>query len=207
MLSIKRDESFLRELRKGEEEADSGTSTPNADSQSSISTAATSITEASTAASSFSSEDNPAPNTTTTKPTEAIKPPPISAPEGIPDLLRLRTAFNFILSAYVPPHLHTPLTALLTTSPSLADFSPLDAHLAHLRTLRQEALAARNLNDMSRKRGALDDEEDEIRAEKKRKLEEDEKRKKAGESRAVKNLKKVNVSGMKKMSDFFKKKV
>jgi hypothetical protein len=52
----------------------------------------------------------------------------------------------------------------------------------------------------------IEDEDSETRAEKKRKKEEEEKRKKAGESRGVKNLKKVNVSGMKKMSDFFKKK-
>ena len=51
-----------------------------------------------------------------------------------------------------------------------------------------------------------DDDEDESRAEKKRKKDEEEKRKKAGESRGVKNLKKVNTAGMKKMSDFFKKK-
>ena len=40
----------------------------------------------------------------------------------------------------------------------------------------------------------------------KRKKDEEDKRQKAGESRGVKNLKKVNVTGMKKMSDFFKKK-
>jgi hypothetical protein len=52
----------------------------------------------------------------------------------------------------------------------------------------------------------IEDEDGETRAEKKRKREEEEKRKKAGESRGVKNLKKVNVNGMKKLSDFFKKK-
>ena len=42
------------------------------------------------------------------------------------------------------------------------------------------------------------------RAEKKRK-EEEEKMKKAGESRGVRELKKVNTSGMKKLSAFFGK--
>ena len=52
----------------------------------------------------------------------------------------------------------------------------------------------------------IEDEDSETRAEKKRKKEEEEKRNKSGVSRGVKNLKKVNTSGMKKMSDFFKKK-
>jgi hypothetical protein len=60
------------------------------------------------------------------------------------------------------------------------------------------------MSDFSRKRG-LDDEEVEARADKKRKKEEEEKIKKAAESQAVRNLKKVNTTGMKKMSDFFGK--
>ncbi|KAJ6166653.1 hypothetical protein N7470_002100 [Penicillium chermesinum] len=71
--------------------------------------------------------------------------------------------------------------------------------------MRAEALASRKMSDFTRKRG-LDDEEVEARAEKKRKKEEEEKKAKASESRSVKNLKKVNTTGMKKMSDFFKKK-
>ncbi|KAJ4160514.1 hypothetical protein NW754_003633 [Fusarium falciforme] len=57
--------------------------------------------------------------------------------------------------------------------------------------------------DYSRKRDR-DEEEDEARV-KKRKAEE-EKKKKSMESRGVRELKKVNTKGMKKMSDFFKKK-
>jgi hypothetical protein len=68
-----------------------------------------------------------------------------------------------------------------------------------------DALASRSLGDFSRKR-SLVAEDGETRAEKKRKEDEDEKRKKANQSRGVQALKKVNVSGMKKMSDFFKKK-
>jgi hypothetical protein len=69
--------------------------------------------------------------------------------------------------------------------------------------LRQDAAAVRSLTDYSRKRNIEDEDE---RAEKRRKKEEDDKRKKPTESRGVKNLKKVDVKGMKKMSDFFKKK-
>jgi hypothetical protein len=72
--------------------------------------------------------------------------------------------------------------------------------------MRQEAVSMRSLGDFSRKRSIIEDEDSETRAEKKRKKEEEEKRNKAGVSRGVKNLKKVNTSGMKKMSDFFKKK-
>jgi hypothetical protein len=58
---------------------------------------------------------------------------------------------------------------------------------------------------MSRKR-AIEDDDDRTaeREEKKRKKEEDEKKKKT-EGRAVKALKKVDTSGMKKMSAFFGK--
>jgi hypothetical protein len=102
------------------------------------------------------------------------------------------------------PHLSETLKKLIASQPSTVDFAPLDSHLAHLAKLRQDALAARSLGDYSRKRAL--DEDNETRAEKKQKLDEEEKRKKAGESRGVKALKKVNVTGMKKMSDFFKKK-
>ena len=85
------------------------------------------------------------------------------------------------------------------------DFAPLDAYLARLARLRQEAAAARSAGDYTRKR-ALDEEEVAARAEKKRRRDEEEKRKKAGESRGVRDLKKVSTVGMRKMSDFFKKK-
>jgi hypothetical protein len=119
-------------------------------------------------------------------------------------LQRLRVAFNFITSAYLPPSLASVVRSSLSAAESKTNFAPLEDYLSRLSKLKQEVLASRAATDYSRKRG-LDDIEDE-RAEKKRKKEEEEKRKKAGESRGVKNLKKVNVSGMKKMSDFFKKK-
>ena len=207
VLSIQRDESFMHELLLKEEEdailaTKSATSTPateSTDSQTTISTAASSFSEASTAATSFSSD------TASAEKVESQRPE-INAPKGVTDLLRLRTAFLFICSNYIPPHVTVSLKNSLLSNSSPTDFSPLDAHLAHLAKLRQDALAARSLGDMSRKRSLLDDEEDELRAEKKQKKEEEEKRKKAGESRGVKNLKKVNTTGMKKMSDFFKKK-
>ena len=201
VLCLKRDESYHDELRKAEEEAEKIVTTPSTkteDSQESVST----TTSISTAATSFTSESS-----FSTAPTQRQKPT-ISAPEGVPHLLRLKTAFNFILSSYIPIHIHTSLYNLLATSSSLVDFTPLTSHLTHLSTLRKEAIAARSLNEVSgnKRRMEEDDLEDEDRKEKRRKMEEEEKRKKAGESRGVKNLKKVNISGMKKMSDFFKKK-
>lgn len=205
VLSIKRGEESTQEGLKEEANtpAESGSSTPQIESQdtqttdSSTNTAASSFSEASTATS-ISGDLAEA---------EKITIPSIDAPEGVADLLRIRTAFFFICSNYIAPHLSDILKKSLKYSTSPVDFSPLDTHLAYLTKLRQDALAARSMGDYSRKRAMVgDDEEIETRAEKKRKQDEEDKRKKAGESRGVKNLKKVNTSGMKKMSDFFKKK-
>ncbi|KAJ8061076.1 hypothetical protein OCU04_010153 [Sclerotinia nivalis] len=209
VLSIKRGEESAQEGSKEEANtsAESGTSTPQINSQdtqatvSSVDTAASSFSEASTAATSISSHSAVAPED------EKISVPSIDAPDGVADLLRIRTAFFFICSNYIAPHLSEILKKSLKSSTSPVDFTPLDSHLAYLTKLRQDAIAARSMGDYSRKRAMVgDDEEIETRAEKKRKQDEEDKRKKAGESRGVKNLKKVNTSGMKKMSDFFKKK-
>ncbi|KAF8867156.1 hypothetical protein BDZ45DRAFT_667138 [Acephala macrosclerotiorum] len=192
VLSVKREESSMHELGKEEDSAD----TP--DTQTSVSTVASttaSFSDTSTAATSFSD------GLVESKPKEA---PPINAPKGVADLLRLRTAFFFICAAYVAPHATESLKKLASASKTV-DFAPLDAHLAHLAKLRQDVLASRSLGDFSRKR-SLAVEDGETRAEKKMKEDEEEKRKKANESRGVKALKKVNITGMKKMSDFFKKK-
>lgn len=203
MLSIKREESSMHEL-SNEEEVISSDSAETPETQSTISTTDSttkSFSEASTAATSFS-EEPPAP----VLKSESMLPP-INAPEGVPELLRLRTALHFICSIYVAPHISEGLKKSLASSTSPIDFRPLDTHLAHLTKLRQEALSARSLGDYSRKRAIEEDDETlEIRAEKKRKKEEDDKRKKAGVSVGLKKLQKVNTSGMKKMSDFFKKK-
>jgi hypothetical protein len=194
-----------------EEFTESTTSTPQAETPDTQSTTlstdsvASSFSETSTVATSFSGDAS----ATIAKPVVTLTQLPIEAPEGIADLLRLRTALSFVCSKYLSPKMSDTVKSLATSSISGKDFAPLDNHLAHLAKLRQEAFATRALGDASRKRIFDEDDEDgngESRAEKKRKKEEEEKRKKAGESRGVKNLKKVNVSGMKKMSDFFKKK-
>lgn len=202
VLGIIREDNASHELANEEDPVpvDSGSQTP--DTQTTITStesAATSFSDASTAATSFSSDSSA---------TETQKPrslPPITAPDGVADLLRLRTALFFIFAKYLAPHTSESLKTLLSSPESPPDFSPLDTHLAHLAKVRQEAAAARSLGDYSRKR-MLDDDEAEEKAEKKRKKEEEEKVKKASMSRGVKALSKVNVSGMKKMSDFFKKK-
>ncbi|KAL8392876.1 hypothetical protein RB595_002895 [Gaeumannomyces hyphopodioides] len=171
----------------------------SADSQSSATTADSSTAAASDASTAATSAGGDA-GATAEEVTAAI-----TASKEVIELQQLRVAFNFICSSYVPPALVTVLRELLATKGrGMADFAPLDEYLARLAKLRQEATLARSASDFTRKRGL--DEEQEERAEKKRKKDEEEKRKKANESRGVRDLKKVNVSGMKKMSDFFKKK-
>ncbi|MCJ1307505.1 hypothetical protein MMC25_001151 [Agyrium rufum] len=134
----------------------------------------------------------------------------LEAPAEVKDLLRLRTALQYTIQSYIPKPIATSLNEILTSrSPACQiDFAPLEAHLAKLATARAEAVTARSMGDYGRKRSAYeDDEENEIKAEKRRKKDEEEKKKKAGESRAVRDLKKVNTNGMKKMSDFFGKKM
>jgi hypothetical protein len=126
-------------------------------------------------------------------------------PEEIVNLQRLRTAWSFITSSYLPDQLAHRLTRLLSSEQCSVDFVPLETYLIHLETLHAEALASRSLSGFGLKRGLDGDATSETRAEKKRKQEEDEKRKRAGESRGVRDLKKVDVSGMKKMSAFFTK--
>ena len=158
---------------------------------SSIETAASSVSEASTTATSVS--DEPAAQ-------EFVTNAVTASPEVV-GLQRLRVAFNFICSAYIGPDLAGVLKNALTTSLA-EDFAPLDEYLAQLTKLRQDAAAARS-TDYSRKRTM---EEDDERAEKRRKKEEEDKARKANQSRGVKKLAKVNTSGMRKLSDFFKKK-
>ncbi|GKT44181.1 ribonuclease HI [Colletotrichum spaethianum] len=129
----------------------------------------------------------------------------IHASDEVTSLQRLRVAFSFICSSYIATAMTPNLKELLADKEtSGVDFSPLDDYLAQLTKLRAEAASSRSMADYSRKR-MLDEEEEEARDEKKRKMEE-EKKKKATQSRGVKALEKVNTKGMKKMSDFFKKK-
>ena len=205
MLSIKREDSSMEELTK-ENEAIEPELVDTSDSQTtnsvvgSTSTSFSGVSTTATSVSELTSDD------LTNTPKVNISQPAI-APEGITELLRLRTAFLFICSNYIAPYISAALKKALLTSESLVDFKPLDTYLTHLARLRHEAMASRSLGDYSRKRGMDDDDETiEIRAEKKRKKDEEEKRKKAGVSVGLRKLQKVNTSGMKKMSDFFKKK-
>lgn len=176
-------------LTPGTESAESQTSATTTDSTASF------VSEASTAATSVNGE-----------PAEEGVTSSMKATPAITTLQRTRVAFSFICASYIPPGITTRLQELLQdTETAGVDFAPLDAYLKDLAKARAEASASRSMTDYSRKR-QVDDEEEEARAEKKRKIEEEKKRK-ANESRGVKNLRKVNTTGMKKMSDFFKKKV
>ncbi|KAI1141820.1 hypothetical protein F5Y05DRAFT_274457 [Hypoxylon sp. FL0543] len=209
VLGVKREDTTVSVLQT-QTQVQSETSTPtsevltpkleSADSQSVSSTETTtsSASEASTAATSVVAAES----ITTTA--EVI--PTLHASPEVIRLQRLRTAFTFICSCYISPAQAKLLqTKLKEAKPPPVDFSPLDTYLEEISKLRQEAAAARSMADYSRKR-VLDDEELAERNEKKRKKDEEDKRKKAGESRGVRDLKKVNTAGMKKMSDFFKKK-
>lgn len=120
-------------------------------------------------------------------------------------LQRLRVSLSFLTSSYLPPTLSSHLKTSLT-NPHSVDFAPLESYLAQLAKLRQEAVASRSHGDFSRKRIAGDEEDAFERAEKRRKKEEEEKVKKAGVSRGVKELAKVNTRGMMKLTSFFQKK-
>ncbi|KAL1978517.1 hypothetical protein VTN31DRAFT_1376 [Thermomyces dupontii] len=126
-------------------------------------------------------------------------------PDPTARLLRLRVALSFMLHAYVPPHLAARIRDILASGDSPIDFTPLDERLKQLAELRAQAI--RSQSDLFRKRDA-DDDYGSGTSRKKRRKEEEEgmKKKKASESRGVRELKKVDTTGMKKMSDFFKKK-
>ena len=175
------------------EEPNNDGNTPSAsDSQSSTSAAVT-------------DESDQSQSTTITIPEQTSQP---DIPSEVIHLLRLRTALDFMLSAYCPPYLAASLNGILSSSDSPVNFQPCDQYLASIATLRAEAIASRSLADFSRKRGMNEDDDAlESRNEKKRKKDEEDKRKKAGESKGVRDLKKVDTTGMKKMSDFFGKKM
>lgn len=128
------------------------------------------------------------------------------APDQVVHLLRLRVALNFIMSAYVSPSLRTQLQANLEAEASPISFRALDEYLKQIENLRRETQALRSVSDnISRKRSGMGDEEAEAaREEKKRKKMEEEDAKK-NQSRGVKQLAKVNTTGMKKLSSFFTK--
>ncbi|KAF2487731.1 ribonuclease H2, subunit B [Neohortaea acidophila] len=160
--------------------------------------------EASTSQDSQSTAHTESTSATTTT---SVSSAPSTTDEEIQHLLRIRTAFTFLLRSYVPESLHASLTSLINKSDSSGtDFTPLDTHLAHLDKLRKEAQTLRSLSDnISRKRSALDDEEAMEKAEAKKRKKEEEELKKKSMSRGVKALEKVDRSGMKTLSSFFGK--
>ncbi|KAJ6011164.1 hypothetical protein N7451_002576 [Penicillium sp. IBT 35674x] len=161
-------------------------------------------------------QDSPSTMTTTTTTPSVSTPAGESTPvpqaagedsslaENVARLLRISTALAFMKESYLPKALGTRIDELLAAPESPLDFKPLTDRLKELVELRAEAHSSRTMSDFSRKRG-LDDEEVEARAEKKRRKDEEDKKAKASESRGVRDLKKVNTTGMKKMSDFFGK--
>ena len=128
------------------------------------------------------------------------------APDNIVHLLRLRVALNFMTSAYIPPTLRTQLQSIFSDEASPASFVSLDEHLEQIETLRRETQALRSLSDnISRKRSNMGDEEAEAAREEKKRRKMDEEEAKKNQSRGVKQLAKVNTTGMKKLSSFFAK--
>ncbi|VBB79995.1 Putative ribonuclease [Podospora comata] len=149
-----------------------------------------------------SSGTTPSTAVTTPATEEAPEPtfaPAITASPATISLQRLRTSLNFILSSYLPPFLSK---TVLSSLPS-ETFTELEEYLTKLSKLRTEAAASRNIDINGGKRAR--DEDDDERLEKKRKMEQEEKVKKANTSRGVKQLAKVNTAGMMKLSAFFKK--
>ncbi|KAK3994616.1 ribonuclease H2, subunit B [Cladorrhinum sp. PSN332] len=200
------DEKFVRKVLEapvmGIKSAQAPTPSESSDSKEGVPSSAESQSQSqsTTSASASDSQLSTASTTLTTPDPELeIISSAMVASSHILSLQRLRAAFNFICSSYIPPS----ISSALKTSFSTDEFKPLDEYLEKLARLRKEAAASRS-NDFSGKRTR--DEEDDEKAEKKRKMEAEEKVKKANQSRGVKKLTKVNTTGMKKMSDFFKKK-
>jgi hypothetical protein len=127
-----------------------------------------------------------------------------TVPDHITRLLRISTALSFMKESYLPATMASRVDEILASAESPVDFKPLKDRLKEIAELRAQALASRDMSNFSRKR-ALNDEEEDTREEKKRRKDEEEKKSKAAESQAVKKLKKVNTSGMQKMSAFFAK--
>jgi hypothetical protein len=190
IMSIKREESSLSVMSEstvaGTEDSQASITAALMDSQSSTETVSTVATSVSITE-------------------EVSAKPSINAPPEIPQLLRLRTAMTYLTSTYLPKTLHSSIQEALKSSKS-PDFTPLTTHLAHLTSLRTQAAALRSISDnVSRKRNYEEDDEKAAEREEKKRKKEEEERKKKTESRAVKQLKKVDISGMKKLSSFFTK--
>lgn len=118
-------------------------------------------------------------------------------------LQRLRCALSFACDRCLPPALTARIQARLgDASVSPVDFSPLDKYLERVALARAEAAAvARTAGEYARKHSRGDDEAvgqgDEAKPDKKRRV---------AESKGVRQLKKVDTAGMRKLTDFFGKK-
>jgi len=130
----------------------------------------------------------------------------------IPALLRLRTALTYLISSYIPPTLRDRLISILYTSETsfskstqkpILDLRSLDAHLAHIATLRAHAQALRGLSEnIVRGRKHRREEDGDGDEEKKRRKEAEKKNVSLG----VKKLMRADTTGMRKLSSFFGKK-
>ncbi|KAJ5390634.1 uncharacterized protein N7496_001702 [Penicillium cataractarum] len=185
LMSVKRDDALTNQGSK-ESEANPVESDERSDSPSTMATTAT------------PSVSTPAGETT------PVPQPAGDESDDIRRLQRVSISLSFMKESYLSSALSSRIDEMLASPDSPLDLKPLTDRLKELATLRAEAIASRGVSDFSRKRG-LDDEEVEDRAEKKRRKDEEEKKAKASESRGVRDLKKVNTTGMKKMSDFFGK--
>ena len=131
----------------------------------------------------------------------------LTATEAVVKQMRLKTALEFIASSYCPPPLRKHFDSLVASNKYI-DLGSLQAYLAEIDSLKEKAQALRSMSEnIVRKRTAdeVEDEERVFQAEKRQKKEEEEKKRKQ-ETRAIKDLRKTDTSGMKKLSSFFSKK-
>ena len=105
------------------------------------------------------------------------------APPGIPELLRIRTALDFILSSYLPPRLKAALTEALESN-TIIDFAPLNSHLAHLSELRAEVFALCSISASLSHKRPMEDDDEAVQAREGRKRKRKGGRRRVGESRS-----------------------
>lgn len=133
--------------------------------------------------------------------------PAICSPESqnMRYFMTVRVTIDYLLDNYIDMSSHDLIKTEIAKLDKILDFKPLDDYLEGLAVRKKELQALQSLSDnISRKRRPDDEEMEEVRAEKRRKKEEDEAKKKS-QNRNLKQLAKVDTSGMKKMSSFFVK--
>ncbi|WEW55075.1 hypothetical protein PRK78_000503 [Emydomyces testavorans] len=204
ILSVSRSDTSTTELTDMITSSEDNVPQNGSGSQVSVTTTTSSTTTTVEVVSSASISSTSTPATELSQP--SLPNSVYSSTTEIAQLLRIRTALQYIQSSYLPPQISTKVNEILASPSSPKDFSALTDHLNHITKLRAKAIASRSMyDDMTRKRN-LDDEDAEAMAEKRRKLEEEEMKKKVKQSRGVRDLKKVDTAGMKKLSSFFGKK-